>query len=212
MPISCLCSASYGHNMLFSTCRDGKLFAWAPKSGSPRPIMEFKDSKGDNDYFALSKSFAHEQAIISLAVDASYGGEGPRWIATGGEDGFLKIWDTRMQRLLNILACPSKDGLENERRLRMPWSFVPTEVEETPGMDYLKKTKNSFYDESQWEGVEVSNKDYIKVAKSSPDGRFLIRVDGTNEVAIYDTTTWEEITAFDTEMRNIHDCSLAILS
>ena len=210
LPISCLSSASYGHDMLASTCLDGKLFLWSPKSRSSQPIAEFKDASGSSDYFSMQAAKAHDGAIRAVAVDASYGGEGPRWIATGGEDGYLKIWDTRMRRLLEILACPSQQGLEYERTQRLPWLFDKGE-ELSPKKSELK-LKNSYYDNSSWEGVEVSNKDFMKLTKSSPDGRFLIRVDGTNEVAIYDTTTWQEVTSFKTDMREIHACTFAILN
>lgn len=209
LPVSCLTSASYGHHMLASSCEDGRLFLWSPKSGSSSPIVEFKDAGGSDEYFTMNSAKAHDGAIRSLAVDASYGGEGPRWIATGGEDGYLKIWDTRMNRLLDVLACPSREGLENIRKKHLPWLY---EGGKEPLQLSDLKLKNSFYDNSSWEGVEVSNKDYIKVLKSSPDGRFLIRVDGTNEVAIYNTSTWQEVTAFQTDMRQIHDCSFAILN
>ncbi|CAM9494119.1 unnamed protein product, partial [Hapterophycus canaliculatus] len=77
-PVRSLACSSDG-NMLVSGGEDHKVIVWSPQSR--RPLATLK---------------GHASTVHGLAIDPGmHSGNPPRWIASGGGEGFLLIWDPR---------------------------------------------------------------------------------------------------------------------
>ncbi|CAM9984419.1 unnamed protein product [Choristocarpus tenellus] len=80
-PVRCLATSSSG-SLLVSGGEDKKVVVWNPNSR--RAVVSLN---------------SHMGTVMGVAVDPAHeggsGGGDPRWVATGGEDGFLFVWDPR---------------------------------------------------------------------------------------------------------------------